>query len=404
MSSAPDCFETDPERSSPKQRTARVVALARARGFDLCGVAPVADFPESAYLEQWLAGGFAGEMAYLHDPRRLSPASILPEARSIVVCALNYNTALPASTEVPPTPEGDTGLRGWISRYAWGDDYHFVLREMLEGLLEALRGEFPEPFQARACVDTAPLSERLAAKYAGLGWLGKNTCLIHEDRGSWMFLGALVTSLDLEPSLGPSESSPAEAPPADLCGNCRLCIDACPTDALAQPYVLDARRCISYLTIELRGAIPEQLRASVGRHVFGCDICQDVCPWNRQAPVTASPRFSPRTRPGHSLFSPELRWLLSMSEQEYREVFRKSPVKRAKWRGLVRNVCVAAGNSGLQPGAVGYSEVVEKLGELAACGDSLVAEHARWALARLKPAGELPQAAQGPVVPSGTRR
>jgi epoxyqueuosine reductase len=357
---------------------ARTIELARAAGFDLCGIAPAAEFPELSHLEDWLERGHAGEMRYLHDARRSSPEHALPGARSVIVCALNYNTALPASTEVPVSTEPHSGPRGWISRYAWGDDYHHVLGKKIEALINNLRIEFPEPFEARPYVDTGPIVERVAAKYAGLGWLAKNTCLINEAMGSWFFLGVIVTTLDLGDSL-----NAAEIPAPDLCGNCSLCIDACPTGAIVEPYVLDARRCISYLTIELRGAIPQELREPIGRHVFGCDICQDVCPWNRRAPLTALPNFQPRRRGEHSLFSPELEWLLSITEEEFREVFRGSPVKRTKWRGLLRNACVAIGNSGLRASEPRYREICTRLSELAASGDENLAEHARWALGRL---------------------
>jgi epoxyqueuosine reductase len=361
-------------------RAARTIELARAAGFDLCGIAPAAEFPELAHLEEWLERGHAGEMRYLHDARRRSPVQAMPTARSVIVCALNYNTALPASIEAEAPAEEETGAgpRGWISRYAWGDDYHVVLSEKLESLIERLHVEFPAPFEARAYVDTGPVVERVAAKYAGLGWLAKNTCLINEGLGSWFFLGVILTTLDL--------ALPAEivqSPPPDLCGNCSLCIEACPTGAIVEPYVLDARRCISYLTIELRGSIPTEFREPIGKHVFGCDICQDVCPWNRRAPVTPLLNFQPRQRAGHSLFSPALEWLVSLGEEEFRSVFRGSPVKRAKWRGLVRNACVAIGNSGLRPGQGRYPEICARLSELAVCGDAILAEHAQWALDRL---------------------
>ncbi len=229
-------------------------------------------------------------MRYLHDARRRSPALAMQSARSVIVCALNYNTAFPSSTEATAPTTEQTGPRGWISRYAWGDDYHDVLGEKLEMLIKPLRLEFPEPFEARAYVDTGPVVERVAAKYAGLGWLAKNTCLINEEMGSWFFLGVIVTTLDLAPSL-----DHAEPPAPDLCGNCSLCIDACPTGAIVEPYLLDARRCISYLTIELRDSIPLEFREPIGRHVFGCDICQDVCPWNRRAPDNVSSQFSTAT-------------------------------------------------------------------------------------------------------------
>ncbi len=356
----------------------RTIELARAAGFDLCGIAPAAEFPELAHLEEWLERGHAGEMRYLHDARRASPTLSMQGARSVIVCALNYNTAVPLSTESHALPGQNAAPRGWISRYAWGDDYHHVLGEKLEALIQKLRNEFPEPFEARAYVDTGPIVERVAAKYAGLGWLAKNTCLINEEAGSWMFLGTIVTTLDLAAS---SES--AETPAPDLCGNCSLCIDACPTAAIVEPYVLDARRCISYLTIELRGPIPPELREPIGRHVFGCDICQDVCPWNRRAPVTALPNFQPRLLAEHSLFSPELEWLLSLTQEEFSAAFRGSPIKRTKWRGLLRNACVAIGNSGLRAGDPRYSEICARLSQLAESEDGILAEHAQWALEKL---------------------
>ena len=366
---------------------ARTIELARAAGFDLCGIAPATEFPELAHLEEWLARGHAGEMHYLHDARRRSPAQAMQGARSVIVCALNYNTALPDSIAAHDQPGANAGPRGWISRYAWGDDYHNVLGEKLDALVEQLRREFREPFDARAYVDTGPVVERVAAKYAGLGWLAKNTCLINEDLGSWLFLGVIVTTLDLAATL-----DTAESPAPDLCGNCSLCIDACPTSAIVEPYVLDARRCISYLTIELRGAIPLEFREPIGRHVFGCDICQDVCPWNRRAPATALSNFQPRRPEGRSLFSPDLEWLISLSEEEFRAAFRGSPVKRAKWRGLVRNACVALGNSGLRPGEPRFEEICARLAQLASSGDAILAEHAQWALARLGFSFTLPQA------------
>jgi epoxyqueuosine reductase len=369
---------------------ARTIELARASGFDLCGIAPATEFPELAHLEEWLERGHAGEMPYLHDARRRSPAQAMQGARSVIVCALNYNTAHPASTEAQELTEPNTGPHGWISRYAWGDDYHDVLGEKLETLIEHLRREFTAAFEARAYVDTGPIIERVAAKYAGLGWLAKNTCLINEALGSWLFLGVIVTTLDLAAPL-----DAVETPAPDLCGNCSLCIDACPTGAIVQPYVLDARRCISYLTIELRGVIPPELREPIGRHVFGCDICQDVCPWNRRAPVTALQKFQPRQSEEHSLFSPSLEWLLALSEEEFRTTFRGSPVKRTKWRGLLRNACVAIGNSGLRPGEPRYSEICERLSELAASGDAILAEHAQWALARVGFSLRHPQASAG---------
>jgi epoxyqueuosine reductase len=381
------------------ERTGKVIDISRGLGFDHCGIAAARQFPELAHLEEWLARGYAGDMRYLHDQRRQSPSCIVQGARSVIVCALNYNTSLPFSTEVPHEIASQDGPHGWVARYAWGDDYHSVLGEKLDVLVDLLRKEFPEPFEARAYVDTGPVIERVAAKYAGLGWLAKNTCLIQEESGSWFFLAVIVTTLDLAESLGP-----AGIPPADLCGNCRLCVDACPTSAIVEPYVLDARRCISYLTIELRGAIPVELREPMGRHVFGCDICQDVCPWNRRAPVTALAGFEPRRAAQHSLFSPDLEWLVSLTEQEYRELFRGSPVKRTKWRGLIRNACVALGNSGLRAGDPRYEEICARLRKLAAAEDSVIAEHAGWALIRLEAKIGVPQASAPQVVPPGAER
>jgi epoxyqueuosine reductase len=290
-------------------------------------------------------------------------------------------------------PVDDHKPSGWISRYAWGDDYHDVLRERLDALSGSLRERFAEPFEARAYVDTGPVQERVLAKYAGLGWLGKNTLLLNQMLGSLFFLGVILTTLDLEPTLGANE-----LPPPDLCGSCRRCLDACPTDAFVEPYVMDARKCISYLTIELRGAIPEELREPMGNHVFGCDICQDVCPWNRRAPIATIPQFQPRAFPSkeiddaetafplqdESLYLPRLEWLLGVSEAEFREIFRRSPVKRAKWRGLMRNACIALGNSGLRRGMAEYDRTGILLERLAASEDQVIAESARWALSRIQ--------------------
>ena len=375
-------------------RTRWIVEQARALGFDLCGVAPAEAFEELRRLPEWLARGHAGEMNYLHDPRRSDPARVVVDARSVIVAALNYRTQQPYSTEVPASQAGEAP-RGWISRYAWGDDYHDVLRQRLDALVAAMHDEFRDPFDARAYVDTGPIVERVAAHHAGLGWLAKNTMLINEELGSWLFLGVIITTLELEPTVRENESLPA-----DLCGQCRLCIDACPTDAITEPYLLDARRCISYLTIELRSAIPEDLRPGMGRMIFGCDICQDVCPWNRNAPVTPLAEFLPRRlstmqsritnenpaaakKEDETLFSPPLKSLASISEANFREIFGRSPIKRTKWRGLVRNACIALGNSALAPHTEGHARIIELLERLSESPDAVISEHARWALARL---------------------
>jgi epoxyqueuosine reductase len=398
---------------TPAERSRWIYQRARALGFDLCGVVSVApsgnrdspELEELARLPEWLSRGYAGEMKYLNDPRRADPSLILEGARSLIITALNYNTDYPYSTDVPPgaVPAGantagsnDDSPRSWISRYAWGDDYHDILGEKLATLMAAMREQFVEPFDARTYVDTGPVIERIAAKYAGLGWLAKNTCLINEQLGSWLFLGVLVTTLELEPSL-----SLSEPPTPDLCGNCQLCLDACPTQAFPKPYVLDARRCISYLTIELRGSIPEELRADMGRAAIGCDICQDVCPWNRKAPATRLAEFLPREidapRDGkengeggaRSLFLPSLEWLASLTQEDFSQIFRGSAVKRAKWRGLVRNACVALGNSQVARESEAYRRVSLLLSRLVDSDDALIAEHARWALTQLALRGPL---------------
>jgi epoxyqueuosine reductase len=371
------------QKAAPE--TTWIAERATALGFDLCGVVSLpareafpGPLPELAHLGDWLDRGYAGEMNYLRDPRRADPRLALDGAQSVIVVALNYNSPYPA----PPSSDEATGgpdesPRGWISRYAWGDDYHEVLRGKLNTLVAALREHFPESFEARAYVDTGPVIERVAAKYAGLGWLGKNTCLINQQLGSWLFLGVILTTLPLEPSLAHPQS-----PPADLCGTCTRCLDACPTQAFPEPYVLDARRCISYLTIELRESIPVELRHGVGSAVIGCDICQDVCPWNRKAPATSLAAFQPRENPGQpvSLLAPELERLASLSQAEFSALFHNSAVKRAKWRGLVRNACVALGNSRISRENPSYSRVVQLLESLAGSQDPLIAEHAQWAL------------------------
>jgi len=354
------------------------VDRAKALGFSLSGVAPLERFPEHAAIGEWLERGYGGAMSYLADPRRAEPEQVLEGARSVIVCALNYNTAHPYSGEAAAL-EGSSEARGWISRYAWGRDYHEVLWERLNALAGELNERFPEPHRSRAYADTGPVAERLFAKYAGLGWMGKNTLLLNKQMGSWFFLGVIFTTLELSPSLGR-----AEMPPADLCGNCRQCLDACPTGAFVEPYVMDARRCISYLTIELRGSVPEEFREAIGSNVYGCDICQEVCPHNRKAPVTTLADFEPRLFSGEeSLLGPRLEWLAGMSEGEFREKFRGSAMKRTKWRGLVRNACIALGNAKLERGTGEHLRVVELLRRLTKSSETGIAESACWALSRI---------------------
>jgi epoxyqueuosine reductase len=343
---------------TPAARAARAKALALEAGFDLAGVA-AADAPkELAFFAEWIARGYAGEMAYLSTQRekRSGLRHAFPWARSVVSVALQYDTPAPYSTQSPAD-------RGWIARYAWGDDYHDVMKAMLERLAESLTVELG-PLQSRVYVDTGPIVERAYAAAAGLGAWGKNTCLLHPEHGSWFFLGEVVTDVEMA----------ADPPRPDMCGTCTACLDACPTGALVAPYVLDATRCISYLTIEVKGPIPEDRREGVGRHVFGCDICQDVCPWNRRRRHAARPEFAARD----GLVAPELSAFaaLALDEDSFRAAFRGSPVKRAKRRGMLRNLAVALGNSG----DAGHRPMLQRLAEDA---DPIVREHAAWALARL---------------------
>jgi epoxyqueuosine reductase len=355
--------------------TAAVTKAARDAGFELAGVAPVGDTPELEYFPRWIAAGHGGEMKYLEardEQGRLKRASLAhaaPWARSVVVCAINYNTAQPYSTQLPDDST-KTQARGWISRYAWGQqDYHDAVMSRLRQVEAALRNASSgDDLVTRCYVDTGPIVERVVAKYAGVGWIGKNTCIIHQKLGSWMFLGVILTSLELEADLE------ASLPAPDRCGTCTRCIDACPTDALIGPYHLDSNKCISYLTIEKRGALPddEDLRSGMGRHVFGCDICQDVCPWNRKAPVTNAAEFQPRAE----LVNPALDWLAEMSTKEFNQAFRGSPVRRAKRSGLRRNAVIAMGNSGDR-------KFLPLLDKLASDEDEVVAESAAWARRRL---------------------
>ena len=340
-------------------------------GFDLAGVAGVANTPEHRFFFEWVAEHRAGEMKYLEarneadQLKRASLANTAPWARSVLVCALNYNTDAPYSSHAgAPT-------QGWISRYAWSQrDYHDIVLEKLRGVeaqLLQLCDESGTPKPRTWCyVDTGPVIERIFAKYAGVGWIGKNTCILNERLGSWLFLGVMLTSLELTPDL----------PPPDRCGSCTRCIDACPTNAFPAPYQLDATKCISYLTIELRGSIPEDLRPGIGRQVFGCDICQDVCPWNRTAPLTKVAEFHPRPK----LVNPDLEWLASLTAAQFREAFRGSPIKRAKRTGLLRNAVVAMANSGDE-------RFVAALQRLKEDEDPIIAEHARWALQKLQETG-----------------
>lgn len=332
--------------------------LAADCGFDLAGVASASPAPDFDRFRDWADRGLAGEMKYLTDHRadiRGDLSRLLPGVRSVICTGTLYNGPEPHSTEFTD-PE-----RAWISRYAWGEDYHESIQQKLKVLgakLKQLKGG-----DWRSFVDTAPLLERSFARQAGLGWIGKNTCLISQAAGSWFFLGEVLTTLALQP----------DSPPPDRCGTCTRCIDACPTTAIVPSakggFELDARRCIAYFTIELRSAIPEEFRAPTGNHIFGCDICQDVCPWNRRAASDA-----PSAR--EELFAPPLERLAAISKTEFIHLFRGTAATRSKYNTFLRNIAVAMGNSGQAK----YRQPLERL---AVSEDPLVAEHAVWAIARL---------------------
>ncbi len=391
----------------------RLKAVGEALGLDRVGIAAARPNEHTRFFPEWLRRGYAGRMDYL--PRRAAdredPRQLMPEARSMICATLVYDPdrnapeswrepnqpapktpvpELPAKERVPEghepphrAPSDSEGKRprgraqrseGRISRYAGGDDYHRVLRERLFALAAALEALAEAPVRTRVYVDTGPVLERAYAARAGLGWIGKNTCLIDPELGSYVFLGVILTDLELPP----------DPPEPDHCGSCRACLDACPTDAFPEPYVMDARRCLSYTTIELRDAIPEPLRAAQGDRVFGCDVCQEVCPWNARPrrevppdPLGLRARLAPRPE----WRRPALEWLLGLDEDAWRRATRHTALRRTRHRGLLRNALVAAGNSGdrsLLPAVRRHAEGA----------DPLLAEHGRWALARLEGPGD----------------
>ena len=337
-----------------------VKAQAAAAGFDVCGIAPVADFRELTFLNDWIARGFHGEMEYMarSAPRRADVRAIMPSATAVIMLGTVYNADRPYST-ASTDPQ-----RAAIARYAWGDDYHDVIDRRMRQLLQSLT-QIAGPFEHRAYVDTGPVQERVYAKYAGLGWIGKNTCLINRDLGSWLFLSAIICDLQVD----------ADVPALDHCGRCTLCIDACPTGAITAPYQLDSRRCLSYLTIENKGEIPGEYREAVGRHAYGCDICQDVCPWNRKAAVTADGPWQPRA----GLDGATLRDLWVRSDADLRVLLKGSPMKRAGVRRLRRNLAVSIGNCGDPSASADLERVREET-----CDDPLVREHVAWAVEKLR--------------------
>ena len=334
-----------------------IKAEARRLGFDLAGIAPAVSPTGFAALTEWIAQGFAGEMHYL--PNREAayehPRHVLEGVKSLIVLGTNYRTADP-----PETAPGEAR----VSRYAWGStDYHDLLRDRLKQLGDVLHAKRPG-CRTRGVVDTAPLLERDFARLAGLGWFGKNTLLINKHAGSWLFLSALLTDVELAYD---------EPHHTSHCGTCRRCLDACPTDAFPEPYVLDARRCISYLTIELREPVPMELREGMGDWLFGCDVCQDVCPWNRKAPIHTEPAFQPvpNLAPANALA------ILQMDEEQFCERFRKTPLARPKRAGLLRNAAIVVGNT--QP-----REALPVLFERLDDEEPLIRGAVAWALGRYR--------------------
>jgi epoxyqueuosine reductase len=337
--------------------SATIKRRAASLGFDLCGIAEASDYPELAYLQEWLAKGYAGEMGWMARTaeRRADVRHVVPGARSVIITGTLYNTNRPYSAAM----RSDVAR---ISRYAWGDDYHDVLKDRLEALLDWMRVQSGEPFDARSYVDTGPVQERVYAQYAGLGWIGKNTCLINRELGSWLFLGEIICTLALEPDTQGLEQ----------CGSCTRCLEACPTGALLEPGVLDSNRCLSYLTIELRSAIPDQHREALGGHIYGCDICQEVCPYNQPAPHSDEAAWKPRA----GLDLPRLIDLWQRPDAELRALTKGGPMTRAKLTGLRRNLAVAIGNSG---DSAAIDALTERSDQRPSADDELVRAHVEWA-------------------------
>ena len=340
--------------------TQQIQRRAHELGFALVGITPAERSQTLQRYRAWLENGYAGEMDYLerHLPLKEDPRRLLAEAKSVISLAMNYYTLDP-----PELLAADPG-RGQISRYAWGDDYHEVIRERLRQLVEFIRQRFAETEpDCRICVDTAPILEREYAQKARLGWIGKNTNLINWRSGSWYFLAEVLVNVQLTPTTEPLRGT---------CGTCTRCIEACPTDAIVAPNVLDSRLCISYLTIELKDSIPAELRPKMGNLIFGCDICQEVCPWNSKATPTTESAFYPR----EGNLAPALLSLVNMTQAEFSSRFKGSPIKRAKRRGFLRNVLVAIGNWGAR-------KALPALEIALSDGEPLVRSHAAWAVGQI---------------------
>jgi len=335
----------------------RIKEEAQHLGFELVGISPVKLPPHEESFAEWLRQGFSGQLEYMKrtEDLRRNPHRLVPWAVSLVSVGMNYCTPFsrPAASHQP---------KGWISRYAWGDDYHHLIKDKLELLLDVVRRICNGPVEGKVFVDSGPVLEREFAGIAGIGWIGKNTHLISPQNGSWFFLGELFLSIPLA----------YDRPIRDRCGKCDLCLKACPTGAFVGPYVLDARRCISYLTIELKGFIPRYLRPLVGNHIFGCDICQEVCPYNVKPRPTMEKAYGPRA----GFYAPDLIPLLSLNEEEFRRRFRGSPILRAKRKGLLRNVAVALGNTKSHEALPALMRALDD-------EETLVRGHVAWALGQI---------------------
>ena len=341
---------------------------ALSLGFSLAGCTTSNPLPHAQVFENWLREGRQGAMTYLNSPRsragRAQPRTVLPECRSILVLGVRY----PAPPRSERQEVNSLPPHGAIAAYAWGEDYHLTLPVRLRSLVAFIESQVGHPIPNRWYTDTGPLLERELAQRAGLGWIGKNTCLINPSRGSYFLLAEILLGIELDPD---------QPFTSDRCGSCRRCVTACPTGCILPDRTLDARRCISYLTIELKGVIPPEFRPSMGAHVFSCDICQQVCPWNRFAAHAADPAFIAHQG------QPEVNLLeeMGLSVEEYNARYRRSPVKRAKYRGYLRNVAVALGNSHSQIASGKLEEVLMREQE------PLVRLHAAWSLGQIGGAG-----------------
>ena len=339
--------------------TERIQNRAHELGFELVGITPAEESQTIQRYREWLKNGYAGEMGYLerHLPLKKDTRKLLQEAKSVISLAMNYYTL------DPPNELVNDPSRGQISRYAWGDDYHEVIRTRLLKLVEYIRNTAETEIKSRVFVDSGPILEREFAQKAKLGWIGKNTNLINWRTGSWYFLAEVLVNLELEYTSELLRGS---------CGTCTKCIEACPTDAIVEPNWLDSRLCISYLTIELRDSIPKELRSQMGNLIFGCDICQEVCPWNSKAIPTSDPAFQPRD----GNLNPELLSLVNMTQTEFSKKYKGSPIKRAKRKGFLRNVLIAIGNWGSRSAFPALKKAL--------CDDEpLIRGHAAWALGQI---------------------